>query len=122
MDNLLILNIIKGVLTLFFVLASSIKILGWQKEIFRLQLEMFNKFGINRQQVLLIGLVELIGALLLWLPGYMGIAGALLLLGTSVGAITFHLRFEAPKDARPAAVTMILSMVVLYLDFILFFN
>ena len=117
MDNSLILNIIKGVLTFFFLFASSIKIFGWQKDIFLIQLEMFKKFGISRQQMFLIGLVELTGVLLLWLPGYIGFAGAFLLLGTSAGAITFHLRFDAPKDALPAMVMMILSMVVLYLIF-----
>ena len=85
-----------------------------------LQLEMFKKFGISRQQIFLIGLVELSGTLLLWLPEYMGFTGAFLLLGTSVGAITFHLRFEAPKDAIPAMAMMILPTVVLYLDFRLF--
>jgi len=117
MDNSWILNSVKGVLTLFFLFASSIKILGWQKDIFLIQLEMFKKFGINRQQMLLIGLVEFTGVLLLWLPGYIGLAGAFLLLGTSVGAITFHLRFDAPKDALPATVMMILSTVVLYIAY-----
>ena len=120
MDNSLILNSVKGVLTFFFLFASSIKIFGWQKDIFLIQLEMFKKFGISRQQMLFIGLLELTGVLLLWLPGYIGFAGAFLLLGTSLGAITFHLRFDAPKDALPATVMLILSTVVLYFDFRLF--
>lgn len=117
MDTALFIIIVKGVLTLFFVFASSIKLLGWQKDIYLIQLEMFKKFGISRQQMFLIGLVELSGVLLLWLPGYLGLTGAFLLLATSVGAISFHLRYDSPKDAIPAMFTMLLSGVVLYLAY-----
>jgi hypothetical protein len=101
-------------LTIFFLFASSIKILGWQKKIFNLQLEFFKKYGLNRQIMAAVGFVELFGALVIWLPGLPGIAGTLALAATSVGAIFFHIRFDTWKDAVPAMITLTLSAGVLY--------
>ena len=79
MDTTLYIIIFKGVLSLFFVFASSIKIFGWQQDIYLIQIEMFKKFGISRQKMFRIGLVEFIGVLLLWVPGYLSFTGAFLL-------------------------------------------
>ncbi|MEH6452548.1 MAG: DoxX family protein [Psychromonas sp.] len=94
-------------LSIFFVFASSIKILAWQKAIFDIQLTFFISYGLNRQIMFLIGLIELSGVILLWSPWTL--LGALVIAGTSVGAIFFHLRFDTWKDAIPAIVTLILS-------------
>lgn len=102
------------VLTAFFVFASSIKILGWQKMIFETQLKFFKKYGFNRTIMALVGCVELFGAICLWLPGTMGIAGVLALFGTSAGAICCHLYFDTWKDGIPAMVTLTLSAILLY--------
>ena len=110
--------VISGVLTAFFVFASSIKILGWQKKIFELQLEFFKKYGFNRTIMALVGFVELFGAITLWLPSYIGIAGILAILGTSAGAICCHLYFDTWKDGIPAMVTLTLSALVLYTKYI----
>jgi hypothetical protein len=110
--------VISGLLTAFFVFASSIKILGWQKMIFETQLGFFKKYGFNRTVMAAVGFVELFGAFALWLPGYIGIAGVLALLGTSVGAICCHLYFDTWKDGIPAMVTLTLSGVVLYAKYI----
>ncbi|MCU7930150.1 MAG: DoxX family protein [Candidatus Thiodiazotropha sp. (ex Codakia rugifera)] len=108
------ITILSGLLTAFFLFASSIKILGWQNYIFKKQLEFFIKYGLNRTLMALVGCVELFGAIALWLPGHLGILGALVLLGTSAGAIFFHLRFDTWKDGIPAMVTLTLSAIVAY--------
>lgn len=109
--------IISVLLTSFFVFASSIKILGWQKFIFETQLSFFKKYGLNRTIMALTGFVELFGAIILWFPNYLGMAGSLALFGTSAGAIFFHLYFDTWKDAIPAFVTLSLSGVLFYSQF-----
>ena len=112
--NPIFVLIISVLLALFFVFAGSIKIFGWQRFIFETQLAFFNKYGLNRTIMALIGLIELFGAIFLWLPGYLGIAGSLALLGTSVGAICFHFYFDTWKDAIPAIITMSFSGILVY--------
>lgn len=112
--NEMAVTIISGVLTAFFIIAGSIKIFGWQKLIFETQLKFIIKYGLNRTLMALVGYVELFGAITLWLPGYLGIIGALALFGASAGAIVFHLRFDTWKDAIPAMVTLVLSGIVVY--------
>jgi hypothetical protein len=106
--------VFSSMLTIFFLFASSIKILGWQKKIFNVQLDFFKKYGLNRQIMAAVGFVELFGALAIWLPGTLAIAGTLALLATSVGAIYCHIRFDTWKDGIPAMITLTLSAVVLY--------
>jgi hypothetical protein len=106
--------VFSSMLTIFFLFASSIKILGWQKKIFNVQLDFFKKYGLNRQIMAAVGFVELFGALAIWLPGTLAIAGTLALLATSVGAIYCHIRFDTWKDGIPAMITLSLSAVVLY--------
>lgn len=116
--NPTVIIVISGLLTAFFVFASSIKILGWQKMIFETQLEFFKKYGLNRTVMALVGFVELFGAIALWFPSYLGVAGVLALFGTSVGAICCHLYFDTWKDGMPAMVTLTLSGIVLYAKYI----
>jgi uncharacterized membrane protein YphA (DoxX/SURF4 family) len=106
--------VVSSLLTAFFIFASSIKILGWQKKIFETQLEFFEKYGLNRNIMALVGFVELFGAIALWLPGVLGIAGVGALVATSAGAICCHLYFDTWKDAVPAIVTLELSGMLLY--------
>ncbi|MFV1876175.1 DoxX family protein [Nioella sp.] len=102
-----------ALLSAFFVFASSIKILGWQKFIFETQLAMFIKYRLNRQVMALVGVAELFGAIAIWFQGsWMGTLGALALLGTSVGAIGCHLIWDTWKDGVPAMVTGTLSAIV----------
>ena len=51
-----------GLLSAFFLFASSIKIFGWPEKIFQIQLEMFISYGLNREFMRLVGVVELFGA------------------------------------------------------------
>ena len=107
--------IIIVLLSLFFLFASSIKILGWQKAIFELQLAMFIKYGLNRQIMALTGFIELFGALAIWLQGsWLGAFGALALLGTSTGAVFCHLYFDTWKEGVPAMITGTLSAFIVW--------
>ncbi len=111
-----LITVIIVLLSAFFLFASSIKLFGWQKMIFEKQLEFFHSYGLNRQIMALVGAVELFGAITIWLQHNMlGTLGALALLGTSCGAILFHLRFDTWKDGIPATVTLLLSAIVCYL-------
>lgn len=104
------LKIVTGLLSAFFLFASSIKILGWQKLIFETQLAMFKKYGLNRQIMMLTGLAELFGAITIWLHGsWIATLGALTLLATSIGAIICHLIWDTWKEGVPAMVTATLS-------------
>lgn len=105
-------------LVLFFLFASSIKILGWQTFIFETQLTFFKKYGLNRHDMFLVGLVELSASLLLTVSIFLNheliqVFGALGITFTSLGAIYFHLKFDTVKDAIPAIVTLSLSVTVL---------
>lgn len=107
------MQIIIGLLSVFFLFASSIKILGWQKKIFNIQLGMFIKYGFNRQIMMLTGFVELFGAIVIWFQdSWFGTLGALALLATSAGAIVCHLWFDTWKDGVPAMITGTLSALV----------
>ena len=112
--NPTIIFAVSSLLTAFFVFASSIKILGWQKMIFETQLEFFKKYGLNRATMALVGFIELFGAIALWLPGCWGLAGVGALMATSAGAICCHVYFDTWKDAIPAIVTLTLSGILLY--------
>ena len=102
-----------GLLSAFFLFASSIKILGWQKFIFETQLAMFIKYGLNRQIMMLVGFAELFGAIVIWFQGsWTGTLGALALLFTSVGAIGCHLIWDTWKEGVPAMITGTLSAIV----------
>ncbi len=102
-------------LSVFFLFASSIKIFGWQKNIFETQLGMFSKYGLNRTIMRLVGFVEAFGAIaILFQSSIIGTIGALALLGTSLGAIACHLIWDTWKDGIPAMITATLSMFVIW--------
>lgn len=105
-------------LAIFFTVASSIKILAWQRHIFATQLAFFKKYGLNRMAMLMVGLIELSAALLLFGSVYLtdlelNRMGALILAITSIGALYFHYRYDPLKDAIAALITLILSSVLL---------
>ncbi|WP_375753608.1 DoxX family protein [Vibrio sp. HN007] len=111
-----VLYTMTGLLSAFFLFASSIKILGWQKMIFETQMNYMHSYGFNRQILFVIGLMECFGAIAIWFYGTLvGLLGVLALLGPSLGAIFFHLRYDTPKEGAAAMVTATLSALVLYL-------
>jgi uncharacterized membrane protein YphA (DoxX/SURF4 family) len=115
-----IMNVVSIVLIVFFMLASSIKTLGWQKKVFETQLAFFKSYGLNRQIMFLVGVLEFAGAMSLllglvgWAPELIMYLGALLLAVVSIGAIFFHLRFDSWQAGIPAMVTLSLSSYVAY--------
>ncbi|MBY7729757.1 DoxX family protein [Vibrio splendidus] len=115
-------TIISILMVLFFLLASSIKILRWQKKVFEIQLGFFKSYGLNRMVMFFVGLVEFTGAVLLLLAlcgvssEHTQLMGGAILGATSIGALYFHLRFDTWKDGIPAMVTLLCSSF-LVLDF-----
>lgn len=110
--------VITVLLMLFFLFASSIKLIGWQKFIFETQLTFFKKYGLNRIHMFLVGLVELSASILLVASIFLDhdviqAIGALGIAFTSLGAIYFHSRFDTFKDAIPAIMTLSLSVILL---------
>lgn len=109
------LTVVIALLSAFFLFASSIKLFGWQKMIFDKQLAFFHSYGLNRQVMVVVGLAELFGGLAIWFQSSLfGTLGALALLGTSLGAIICHLRFDTWKDGIPAMITLSLSSMIVY--------
>lgn len=100
-----------GLLSVFFLFASSIKLTGWQQKIFQIQLAMFRKYGLNRRVMALVGAAELFGAISIWFGGSpLGFLGAMAILGTSAGAIICHLVFDTWKDGIAAMITCALVL------------
>ena len=115
-------TVVSVLLVVFFLLASSIKTIAWQKKVFEIQLGFFKSYGLNRMIMFFVGLVELTGAALLILalcdisPEQTQLMGGAILGATSIGALYFHLRFDTWKDGVPAMVTLLCSSF-LVLDF-----
>ena len=109
----IVLSIIIGILSVFFIFAGSVKVFGWQKQILAIQMGFMQKYGLNRQVLFLIGLVELFAAVSIWFQGNIwGVVGALAILVTSIGALFFHFRFDRWQDGVPAMVTLTLSAII----------
>ncbi|MEI4551460.1 DoxX family protein [Pseudoalteromonas spongiae] len=112
------MTVITSVLFVFFLFASSIKVLGWQPFIFNTQLAFFKKYGLTRTHMFLVGLIEMTAALLLIASLILNldlllILGALSIAFTSIGALFFHFRYDTFKDAVPALITLALSSILL---------
>lgn len=111
--------IITLLLIVFFTLASSIKLVGWHKAVFNTQLAFFKSYGLNRQVMFLIGIVELSAVVLLVVASMLSIPvamvfGSALIALTSIGAIFFHLRFDTLAAAVPAIATLSFSAALLW--------
>jgi hypothetical protein len=112
------MTIITTVLFVFFLFASSIKVLGWQPFIFNTQLAFFKKYGLTRTHMYLVGLIEMAAAILLLASlilklDLLTVLGALGIVFTSIGALYFHFRYDTFKDAVPALITVVLSGMIL---------
>ena len=109
------LQVISILLAIMFIFASSIKLTGWHKKIFTIQLDFFKKYGLNRQVMFLVGLVELSSALMLPFQGTIfTLLGAVGICATSLGALFCHLKFDTFKDGIPATITLALSSILIY--------
>lgn len=82
--------------------------------IFNTQIEMMKKYGLNRQILFFIGIIEMIAAIMIWFQGsLLGAIGAGLILVTSLGAIFFHFVYDTWKEAVPALITAPMSAFAL---------
>ncbi|MEH6451025.1 MAG: DoxX family protein [Oleispira sp.] len=109
----IVLSIIIGLLSVFFIFAGSVKVFAWQSMIFEVQMAFMKKYGLNRQILFLIGVVELLAAVSIWFQTSLwGVLGALAIFFTSTGALYFHFRFDGWKDGVPAMVTFTLSAII----------
>ena len=99
--------VVRVILTVAFVMAGGAKLAGAQPMV-----ELFDALGQGQWFRYLTGLIEVGGALLLWVKP-LRVLGALLLGGTMVGAIAAHLLVLGPS-AVPAAILGLLTLVVIY--------
>ncbi|MCG9576738.1 DoxX family protein [Vibrio tubiashii] len=112
------MTVISLILGVFFTFASSIKLFGWHKVIYETQLGFFKKYGLNRNAMFAVGIVEFSSAIALIYSIYLmssvlSVLGALGIALTSIGAIFFHARFDTLKDAIPAILTLLLSSALI---------
>lgn len=112
--NTIILVVLILELTIFFIFSSCVKLFCWPKVRYNAQLEFFNKFGLNRYMVTVIGAVELFGAVTLWLPNYIGVFGVWILCAISATVIYGHIRFGSWKNGLLSMAIFALSGWILY--------
>ena len=116
------MNIIRWILTalvsLAFLFFGSMKITGAPATIFKEQKEnYFDNYGINRTQIRLIGLLEVIGAIAVWFwssnMSQIALFGNLLLMAVTAGAMFFHSKYDSlTKDGLPAIIQFVLNAVL----------
>ncbi len=99
---------LRVLLTLAFVAAGGAKLLGVEKMV-----ESFAAIGLGQWFRYLTGVIEVGGAVLLWLPRRQVLAAALLG-ATMVGAVLAHLLVLGPS-AVPAVVLGLICVAVIYL-------
>lgn len=99
---------LRVLLTLAFVAAGGAKLAGVD-----MMVATFDQLGFGQGFRYLTGVIEIVGAGLLWLPRRQ-VIGAAVLGGTMVGAVLAHLLILGPSPL-PAAVLGLLSAAVLFI-------
>lgn len=100
---------LRVLLTVAFVMAGGAKLIGAE-----MMVQTFEAVGVGQWFRYVTGLIEVGGAILLWIPAYRMI-GAGLLAVTMVGAILAHLVILGPS-AVPALVLGLMAVAVIYLE------
>lgn len=124
------MNIVRIILTalvaLTFIFFSIVKIAGVPEGIFKEQKEnYFDNYGISRNGIRLIGIIELLAALLslAGLSGdlmQVGQVGHIVLMSVTAGAMYFHNRYDSlAKDGFPAIIQFVLNTALLGLTFVI---
>jgi putative oxidoreductase len=103
-----ILLVIKGLLSLAFLAAGLAKLAGVQ-----MLVDEFDLIGFGQWFRYVTGLIEISGAVLLWVPG-LTFVGAGLLTCTMIGAVIAHISVLGVATMPPAIVLGILAAVTLY--------
>jgi hypothetical protein len=99
---------LRALLTIAFVAAAGAKLAGVE-----MMVATFDTIGLGQWFRYLTGIVELAGAVLLWIPNRQ-VVGSALLGATMVGAVLTHLLILGPS-AVPAIVLGLLAAAVLYI-------
>lgn len=102
-----ILMAVKALLALAFVAAGGAKLAGVE-----MMVGIFEQIGAGQWFRYVTGLIEVAGAVLMWVPGRQAL-GAALLVCTMIGAVASHLLILGPS-ALPAAALGVLAAYVLY--------
>lgn len=111
--------ILVAIVALAFLFFGSVKITGQPAAIFKEQKEnYFDNYGISRNLVRLIGLGEVVSAILLlfWATpnGWLAQLGMVTLMCITAGAMYFHNRYDSlTKDGLPAIIQFVLNAVLL---------
>ncbi|PHQ83024.1 MAG: DoxX subfamily [Thalassobium sp.] len=99
---------LRALLTLAFVAAGGAKLVGVE-----MMVATYDTIGLGQWFRYLTGIVEIVGAVLLWMPNRQ-VLGAALLGATMVGAVLAHW-FVVGPSALPATVLGLLSAAVLFI-------
>jgi len=99
---------LRALLTLAFVAAGGAKLVGVE-----MMVATYDTIGLGQWFRYLTGIVEIVGAVLLWMPNRQ-VLGAALLGATMVGAVLVHW-FVVGPSALPATVLGLLSAAVLFI-------
>lgn len=108
-----ILFVVSLELTIFFVLSGSAKIIGIPQFVYQRNLTFFKQCGLNQWILLLVGVAELLGAVTLWFPNYLGVLGLLTLCITSAGIVYCRVHFDEWKNGLVSMTTFIFAVCVL---------
>lgn len=97
---------VMALLTLGFLMSGGTKLAGQQMHV-----ESFTRWGFPLWFMYLTGLIEVVGTVLLW-PQRTRLIGALLLVGTMLGAIATHLvNGEAAMVVAPVVLLLLAAFV-----------
>lgn len=97
---------VRVVLTLAFLAAGVAKLMGAE-----MMVATFDSVGWGQWFRYVTGIIEIGGAILLWVPGVQ-LLGALLLMCTMIGALIAHITVLGMGTAPPAIVLGILSAIM----------
>lgn len=115
--------ILVALISLAFVFFSIVKLFGVPTGLYNEQKEVYmGRYGLSRTQVRLIGLLEIFGglAILLWATPWLWVAqiGMATLIFVTVGAMSFHVRYDSVfKDGLPAVIQFALNSALLVYTF-----
>ncbi len=113
--------ILTALVGLFFLFAGTMKTFGIPEQMFKMQKEtFFDNYGIDRNGIRAIGLVELFGGVTVWfwtIMNPLALVGLAVLLCTTAGAMYYHWRYDSLfKMGAPAIVMFVLSGILLLLN------
>ena len=103
---------------LLFILIGLVKVAGVPKGLAEKQwTEFYSKWGMSRQQVMLVGLAEWAGSVMLLAFAFggwpFGVWGAAIHAAVAVGAIRLHTKYGVIMDAAPMMIMLVVSSLIL---------